>query len=402
MPTEQVAPSAAPENPSHRPALRLPWVDNLRTLLILLVVNIHACVTYSHVGDWYIKEQPEPPLLPAKLVFLIWEGHLQAFFMGLLFFLAGFFAHGSIARHGVGKFVRERLLRLGVPLLAFVFIINPFVLFVMHPWPGHPPPLGVAYSRFLASGRFLEETGPLWFVETLLVFSGLLALVRTLWPAAGKAPAPPQHWPTIRPARFLLLGLALTLASFLVRTVQPIGVSVLNLQFCFFAQYVAAFSLGAIAARHFDLGSIARLPFAKLWSWTAVVLGPLAVTGLFLAAMPVLVPDVELPPFYGGWNWLALGFAAWEQFAGIALALGIMAFAFRRLNFEAAWTRWLNERSFGVYVIHTPVLIGVTLGLRGIHANPFVMAGLLTVLGLAGSFIAADLLRRIPLVRAAV
>ena len=33
-------------------AARLPWVDHVRTLMIVLVVNLHACVTASHVGDW--------------------------------------------------------------------------------------------------------------------------------------------------------------------------------------------------------------------------------------------------------------------------------------------------------------------------------------------------------------
>jgi glucan biosynthesis protein C len=401
MSVDQVMPPSKPIGHPAAPSARFPWVDNLRTLLILFVVNIHACVTYSHVGDWYLKEQPEPEFVPTKLVFLIWEGHLQSFFMGLLFFLAGYFAHGSIERRGVGGFLRERLLRLGIPLLAFVFIINPIILFVIHPWPGDPPPFGEAFSRFLSSGRFLRATGPLWFVATLLIFSGVLALLRTLGTVRGAPTSAPKRWPTIPSTRFLWLGIGLTLASFLVRTVQPIGVNVLNLQLCFFAQYIAAFSLGVIVAQRFDLDSIARLPFAKLWACIALVLGPLAVTGIFLAAMPVLIPDVELPPFYGGWNWLALGFAAWEQFAGIALSLGIMAFAFHQLNFETHWSRWLNERAFGVYVIHTPVLIGVTLALRGFETNPFAMAGLLTLLGLIGSFVAADLLRRIPIVRAA-
>jgi len=73
---EQAAPSASSRAP------RLTWIDNLRTFIILLVVNMHACVTYSHVGSWYITEEPEPPM-PVKMTFLFWQGHLQAFFMGL-------------------------------------------------------------------------------------------------------------------------------------------------------------------------------------------------------------------------------------------------------------------------------------------------------------------------------
>src|SRR5258708_38511031 len=98
----------------HQAGVRVPWVDHLRTLVILLVVNMHACVTYSHVGSWYVLSEQEPSL-GAKIPFILWQGHLQSFFMGLLFFVAGYFAHSSLARRGPAAFVRERLFRLGLP-----------------------------------------------------------------------------------------------------------------------------------------------------------------------------------------------------------------------------------------------------------------------------------------------
>ncbi|HEU0039615.1 MAG TPA: acyltransferase family protein, partial [Verrucomicrobiae bacterium] len=109
---------------------RIAWIDNLRTLLIVLVVNMHACVTYSHVGSWYRMENPEPAL-PAKMAFILWQGHLQAFFMGLLFFLAGVFAHPSLERRGPGAFLHERARRLGLPSLLFMLLVHPFMVYVL-------------------------------------------------------------------------------------------------------------------------------------------------------------------------------------------------------------------------------------------------------------------------------
>jgi len=104
---------------------RIAWIDNLRTLIIVLVVSMHACVTYRHVGSWYRMVEPEPSL-PVKFVFILWQGHLQAFFMGLLFFLAGAFAHVSLARGGSGTFLRERGRRPGLPALRYLlrFILS--------------------------------------------------------------------------------------------------------------------------------------------------------------------------------------------------------------------------------------------------------------------------------------
>lgn len=38
------------------------WVDNLRATIAFRVVLFHCCITYSHVGDWYIKDGPEGTL----------------------------------------------------------------------------------------------------------------------------------------------------------------------------------------------------------------------------------------------------------------------------------------------------------------------------------------------------
>ena len=95
---------------SSSPFPRLLWIDHLRTLVILLVVNLHACVTYSHVGDWYAMSEHEPTLVQ-KIPFIIWETHLQSFFMGVLFFISGYFAFGSLMRKGSRQFARERLIR---------------------------------------------------------------------------------------------------------------------------------------------------------------------------------------------------------------------------------------------------------------------------------------------------
>jgi peptidoglycan/LPS O-acetylase OafA/YrhL len=400
MPTENLQSPPERARGVGSSAARLPWVDNLRTLLILLVVNLHACITYSHVGGWYVKEPPEPPLV-IRAAFLLWEGHLQAFFMGLLFFLAGFFAHFSLERRGAKNFVRERLLRLGIPFLGYIFVIEPFIIFILNPWGTRHPPLVEAYTHYLTSGRFMGSTGPLWFVEALLIFSVVFAAFRAMRGSTMQPSSGVTRWSTIRTSRFLLIAAFLGVTSFLVRTVQPIGVSILNLQLCFFPQYIVAFSLGILVARRFDLASLTRLPAARRFGVTAVVLGPLALAGIVAAAIPH-IEQGEDARFWGGWNSFALSYAVWEQFAAVALSLGIMVFAARRLNFETPWSRWLNERSFGVYVIHAPVLVGLAMLLRGLHANPFAMAALLTVLGLVASFAVADLLKRIPVVRAAV
>lgn len=156
-------------NPSQKPA-RLDWIDNLRTAMILLVVNMHACVTYSHVGDWYFMEKAEPPA-PVKILFLFWQGHMQSFFMGLLFFLAGFFAYGSLRKKGACPFLRERFQRLGIPALLYMLVIHPCTVYFLlgRTWANKPSFAGF-YSKYFFEGRILSGSGPLWFALALLIF----------------------------------------------------------------------------------------------------------------------------------------------------------------------------------------------------------------------------------------
>jgi glucan biosynthesis protein C len=379
----------APMSPPASSSLRLPWVDHLRTLVILLVVNMHACVTYSHVGDWYAMSAQEPSLT-RKLPFIVWQGHLQSFFMGLLFFVSGYFAEGSLARRGPGAFVRERLMRLGLPTLFYMLVIHPFILLALNPWHADFGPPFAFYVRYLRSGRFLSSSGPLWFALALLLFSLVLVACRALRPvhprtSTGAAPSG---------RRLGLFALALGFGSFLVRLVQPIGTSILNLQLCFFVQYVAFFVAGLHAARAGWLLPLAGSPQARRAGWLALIGGPVLLLTIMIPGAKG-ISSIEAI-FFGGWHWQAFGLALWEQLAGVGLALGLLALFSAKMNRETAPLRWLADRSFAVYVLHAPVIIALFMLYRSLPQNPFALAALLTITGLVISYAVADLARRIP------
>jgi glucan biosynthesis protein C len=376
-------------------AARLAWVDQLRTLVIVLVVNMHACVTYSHVGRWYVKEGPDPPL-HIKVAFVFWQGHLQSFFMGALFLVAGYFAHGSLERRGPASFVRERLVRLGLPTLLYMLAVGPLITFVINPGANGPGSHPGAYLGYLAHGRFLGKSGPMWFAAALLVFSVVLAG----WRSARSAPVAgnTSTRPAPRPAAVLAWALVLAAATFLVRAVQPIGTSVLNMQLGFFPQYILAFGAGVASARGGWFQLLARSALARRAGWLGLILGPVALAAVLLAGG--ILRGKGLDEFAGGWHLAALGLAAWEQLAGVGLGLGALAFCSAELDKPTPLTSWLADRSFGVYLFHPVVLVLCTLALRRLPTDPFLMVSMLTAAGLAGSFILADLARRIPGLRA--
>lgn len=384
------------------PCIRLPWVDHLRTFVIVLVVNLHACVSYSHVGDWYFKSEREPTLA-AKVPFIVWEALLQSFFMGLMFFISGYFAQSSLARHGPGRFARERLFRLGLPALFYMLAIHPFILLILNPWNANFGSPGAFYLKYISSGRFLRSTGPLWFAVALLILSLLLAGSRLVWPRSSvdkRDGSPAQAalaFAVAAPkvASLWTFALALGLGTFALRLGQPIGTNVLNMQLCYFVQYVAFFVCGLHAGRRGWLVPLAASSYARTAGWTALIGGPV----LLLALMFLGLQNGKVECFLGGWHWQALGFALWEQFSGVGLSLGALVLFSRKLDFANPLLRWLAARSFAVYVLHAPVLVALAMLFRALPQNMYVLAALLTVTGLLASYIVADLFRRMPICR---
>lgn len=371
-------------------ATRLPWIDHLRTLVIVLVVNMHACVTYSHVGGWYVKEPPEPSVVE-KIPFLVWQGSLQSFFMGLLFFVSGYLAHGSLRRRGPAAFARERLFRLGLPALFYMWAVHPFIVFVLNPWGVERPSAWRSYFRYLGGFRWIGESGPLWFAVALLLFCLALAA----WRAAR--PEEPGHdaLPTGAPSGTTMATFvgAVAVATFLVRLVQPVGTNLLNLQLCFFPQYIAAFVVGLRAARKGWLQSLALSPLARRIGLVAAICGPLSL----LAIMAAFRDGGGFSAYFGGWHAAAFATALWEQASGVGLSLGLLALFARKLDRDGPALRWAADHSFGVYVFHSAVLVGLTMLFRPLlPPNVYLRIGVLTLTGLLVSFAVAALARKIP------
>src|SRR5262249_41062233 len=147
----------------------------LRLALTALVIVHHALIAYGAMGSWFYVE-PTDWRGWAKAGTVVTAAN-QLYFMGLFFLLAGYFTPGALARKGVRKFVTDRAIRLGIPLvLAYVFAC-PYLELIKSQSLDHPTD-GYWHELWwrLKSGEL--GPGPLWFVETLLGFSVLYALVR--------------------------------------------------------------------------------------------------------------------------------------------------------------------------------------------------------------------------------
>ena len=275
-----------------------------------------------------------------------------------------------------------------------MLLLQPLMIYVLlgHPHVPDRPSLAVLFGRYLASGRILSGSGPMWFALVLLCFCAVLAGIRAGRPAKTPAANPPSNAPVA--STLLGFGALLAVSTFLVRMVQPIGTNVLNFQLCFFPQYIAAFTVGVVAGKHGWLDALATSRRARIAGWLGCVGGPLLLAVIAVVGGPP--PEHGPDPYAGGWHVRAFALAAWEQFAGLGLALGLLAWLYKRGNAAGRVATWLSDRAFAVYLLHAPILVALTPWLRPGVGNPLVGAGLLTVTGLLASFAVADLARRVP------
>jgi glucans biosynthesis protein C len=376
------------------PRLRMSYLDNFRSLVILLVVFMHSNVTYSGLGGWYYKEGSSGALDAASLLaFGFYGSFTQAWFMGALFFAAAYFAARSLAKRGSAAFMRERLFRLGVPLLIYMLAIEPFIGYFLTNYGGVRGSMGAleAWLRYLRSFMWIGATGPLWFVEALLGFSAIYALRRAIRPTLARA-SPGKLSPAPGALTMGLVIGATGLAAFAVRLFMPIGTSVLNLQFCYFASYVALFLLGIHAGERNWLDIFLEKRGLRWLAWTTAIGVP--AWALVMIAAGALRGSSA---FTGGLNWQSFAYSFWEAFVAIGFSLGLLAFFKRFLNRENRLTRLLADNNFGVYMFHAPVLIGVSLLLRHwsapMMAKHLVVAPAAYLLTLA---LSAGVLKRIP------
>ena len=92
--------------------------------------------------------------------------------------MAAYFTPASYDRKGPARFLKDRFLRLGIPILCYDFVIEPLLMYTLYR-AGHYS-LGGSYLLWLRKyyTSFHLGTGPLWFIETLLIFALLYALCR--------------------------------------------------------------------------------------------------------------------------------------------------------------------------------------------------------------------------------
>lgn len=392
----------ATTTPSAQTTKYNPAIGYLRAFIVVLVVAHHAVLAYY----------PFAPPPPASLVpqprwweafpvvdphrwtgFALFVGFNDTFFMSLMFFLSGLFVWQSLNRKGSTKFLRDRLLRLGLPFIVAASVIAPLAYYPAYlQTAGHTGIAGF-FQQWLSLGQW--PAGPAWFVWVLLAFDCIAALLFVIAPRWGNTLGRTILSASANPAKFFALLIVISAVVYIPMAVvfTPLAWSAFG-PFTFqtsrilhyLAYFLIAVGIGAIGVERGLLASDGKL--ARRW--------PLWITAALIsfgAASVVTIIAVTSHARSQAW--------AIAMDAGFVLCCAASSLAFLSVFVRFARSRLsvfdeLSASSYGIYLVHYPFVSWLQYVLLP-ASLPAIVKGAVVFLGaLSLSWGAVAAIRRIP------
>lgn len=357
---------------------RLHHLDALRGGALLLGVLLHALMPYAPGQYWLVNDEHESWVAIGAVSVI----HL--FRMALFMWLAGYFGRMVLHRRGAGSYVRDRLLRIGLPLLVFwpgvaVAVIGAMTLHALRLGIDLAPP-SAGEGAGTGAGFLSLPTMHLWFLLLLLEIALVVVAVRAvLLRVLGESRAS-------RASRGLAAALSSPFALLLVATPYAVGLIVQEGQPTSVTEpytlmpvagasiaYAGAFLAGwFLQAQPEALARVERrwIPHLVI----AVVLSPVSL----LAQTALPAPLLSIVAALAGWAWV----------------YGLLGLMGRLVTREIPWVRYLADSSYWVYLLHFPLLLLVEVPLTDLGMPLMVKLGIVLAAVVPVLLLSYDLLVR--------
>jgi acyltransferase-like protein len=378
-------------------------LSNLRAAVILIVLAFHSCIAYLN----FLPASPQPfnsppyqwrsfPIIDNQrwFGFDLFCAPQDVYLMSLMFFLSGVFVWPGLARKGSRDYIRDRVLRLGLPFGLAVFLLMPVAYYPVYLVTAADPGIVAFWQSFLALPFW--PSGPPWFLWQLLVLNI----------AAAGAHRFATGWETLlvrvasvgaRPSRFFAglvtasalayvpLAIAFTpwewsqLGPFALQLSRPLHYAVYF--FAGLAVGMHGMENGLLApdgllARRWAMWLIAASVAFLLWiTPTALLFEPQDVgrTGLQLGA--------------------DIGFVLSCACSSFFLLAVFLHFARNRSRVIDS----LSRNAYGMYLVHYVFVVWLQYALLNAPLSAFAKAAIVFGVTLVLSWVATAVLRRLPL-----
>jgi glucans biosynthesis protein C len=310
---------------------RYDFLDWLRVIAIFILLFFHTGMLFVGWG-WHIVNAETIPSLQ-------WPMDIaHRLRMPLLFVIAGAGMWFALERRTASQFVRERTMRLLLPLLIGMFLVVPPQIYYERLFRGQ---WSGSYPAFYVE-RVLQLTPypagdvswhHLWFILYLYVYVLLLMPVLLWW---KRRPV------TIHPGAWLFaLGLPLGLNEALLKAAYPES-HLLVSDWYIFDHYLLLTIYGY---------GLASLPGA--WQWLAEQRARSLGLGLFAIGALLVLFATRVVRHGGTADALLANVFTW------AFVMTFLGYGRRYLSFANPLLRWARDASYPTYILHQTVIVAI-------------------------------------------
>lgn len=351
--------------------MRKHYLDNIRWATVAIVVVYHVLFMYTTesvtTGLGRITNLEHQYYDVFLYIVYPW-------IMLVLFMVSGICSRLYLERHSDKDFIKSRTTKLLVPstvgLFAFQFIqgyLNVALNDALNSFTGIPLPAQILI--IIASGQ-----GVLWFIQLLWVYSMLLVLIRK----ADKNDMVYRLGGKVNISAIILLVIPCFIAAQLLNT-PIIAVYRIGL-------YLFAFLLGYFVLSHDEV-----VNELKKWFPIFLIFSLILGTAFCIKYFGQNYADkpINRTPLFVGYGYFA--------------CMAIIGGAAKYADFQTAFTKWMSDRSFGLYVFH---YLGISL-VAYFVAKPGLMHPALTyilslIAGFGVGYLLNAIISRLPFFRWAV
>lgn len=383
-PARRSASGARPPTSAAPPPERLHYVDALRLGAIALVIVTHVAEVFNPWDEWHItngvrsRAAGEIAVLAAPWV------------MPLIMLLAGVSAWYSLRRRDNRGYVRDRVVRVLLPLIAGTLILVPPQVYLERRLRGQ---FGGTFLDFYP--HFFAGIYPngnlswhhLWFLAHLFAYSLVALPLFRYWQRPGRGRA--MHWLAricAAPGGLFWLAIPLVLERHLLWGLFHER-HMLTSDWSNHALLFAAYVYGFLLAGSPWLGPA----IDAQWRRAAVAAAAGTTTigvGAWIGVLPSRIPPAYSALYLGFWTLYALCAWAWM--------VALLGAGRRWLDHDGPLVRYGRSRGLAVYLLHQPIIVAVAYVLVQTRFGVATTFWTLLVTALVATIGGAELVVRAP------
>lgn len=354
------------------------YLDNLRAVLVLLVIFHHSAEAYTSGSEaWPVRDASS--LINGIEIFSTVNA---AFFMGLLFFISGYVIPAAYRKYGPKAFLMSKIKRLLIPFCVFAL----FVFIPINYAFGNYDNISSYASYLITSDGVQSFTGHLWFVLHLFIYSICYLIFEVIISRKNDSKI---HWviPKKRiPSKNFFVGVIvfvglISAITFFVRIHFQINIWIVFLHAvrvepAHIVQYLSFFIAGIVFSKQeiFERISNKTLMICLIIGFAVFILSYVLYfsTGFFSS---------EVLRFTGGDSIAALWRPLWENSLGVIFGFALIYVFKRKINSDSKIWKFLSLNSYGVYIIHVIPLVGIQMAFMKTGIDPilkFLIAAFVT------------------------